>query len=72
MDFEVDLSGNPVIDKYIDANFYKQYFAGLPDEKRQSFALFCKKCLTEFTKENLEAHEIQVLNFLLLRHYFML
>jgi hypothetical protein len=44
----------------------------MPVEKQQSFANFCKRCMAEFKKEDLERHEMQVLNFLLLRHYFML
>ena len=72
MEFEIDLSENGMVSKYIDAAFYKRYFAEMPVEKQQSFANFCKRCMAEFKKEELERDEMQVLNFLLLRHYFML
>lgn len=61
------------LDAYLDTARYNLYFDSLSSEKRQRFKVFKAKCYAEAAIEcSLNEFETAVINYLLLRYYFML
>lgn len=61
---------NEIISQYIDTAFYNRFYASLKEDAKNRFNIFSLRFKSE--NDEFDDFETQVVELMLLKHYFML